>query len=142
MMDRLRKLLRGSNPVFVRDMRKEGWKLLEHVPRRIQSVANLELVPFLKGESYMNGPELVRQAREELDANYGQEDAEFLLQHQEEIQEGFRNFILVFTATIWGDPYGFRNVAYLDWSRGRWDLDFRWLDEAFYSSFRLLRLHK
>lgn len=103
-----------ASSVLVRDMRKEGWTLLEHAPRRIASVADLELVPFLKsGENYIGGEELVLRARMELDANYGQEDAEWLLQHQGEISVEFRQFYLVLTATVWRDASGDRSVPCL-----------------------------
>jgi|SRR3989338_3241729 len=128
---------------FKRDMRKEGWKLLENSPRRITSVAGLELVPFLKkGESSIGGEELVRRARAELDANCGQEDAEFLLEHQKEIPEEFRQFYLIFTGTVWGGSGGGRDVAYLFFDGERWCLDFHWLGLDFHSGGRLLRPRK
>src|SRR3989344_4444850 len=67
---------------FARAMRKEGWKLLED------------------GESSILGEELVVRAREEFKINYGQHDAEWLLEHQDEIPEEFRKYYLVFTGTV------------------------------------------
>ena len=136
---------------FKRDMRKEGWELLENAPRRITSVAGLELVPFLKkdensflkkDENFISGEELVRRARAEFDADCGQEDAEFLIEHRKEIPEKFRQFYLVFTGTVWEDSDGWRDVACLHWSGKRWSLRFRWLGLDYYARARLLRPRK
>ena len=112
---------------FKRDMRKEGWTLLENAPRRISSV--IDGVSFLKdGESFINGEELIRRACMELDANYGQEDAEWLLEHQDMIPAELRKFYLVFPATKVRSPGGFRRVPGLGWGGDQWGLGFRWLD--------------
>lgn len=128
---------------FARDMRKEGWKLLQHTPRRLTSVIDLELVLFLKqGENSVGGEEMVRRARFELDANYGQEDAEWLLKHQEEIPAEFRKFYITFVATVWQDSYGIRHVPCLYWYGKRWILYFHWLVSEGFSNDRLLRPRK
>ena len=128
---------------FARDMRKEGWKLLEDVPCSITSIKDLELVPFLKdGESSILGEELVVRAREEFKINYGQHDAEWLLEHQDEIPEEFRKYYLVFTGTVWGDSYGYRHVAYLNFNGERWCLHFDGLAYDFDSYDRLPRPRK
>lgn len=129
---------------FKRDMRKEGWKLLENTSRSLVSTSGLELVSFLKdgdGGS-INGEELVLRARAELNANYSQEDAEYLLEHQDEIPKEFQRYYLVFTGTVWEDSVGDRRVAYLHFGDGRWYLRFRWLGSDFYSRARLLRPRK
>ena len=127
---------------FVRDMRKEGWKLLENTPRRIAS-ADIEAVPFLKdGESLIGGEELILRARGELDANYGQEDADWLVKNQSKIPEGLRPFYLVFTGTIWEASGGSRDVAYLRFDGRQWILRFDWLDDGFRSRDRLPRPRK
>ncbi len=129
--------------VFKYDKRKNGWKLLEHVPRGLTSVSDLELVPFLKsGESSIRGEELVRRSRLELNTNYGQEDAEWLLEHESEIPAEFRPFYLVFTGTVWGDAFGRRSVAYLYFFGERWLLFFYWLGGGFLSVVRLVRPRK
>ncbi|OGZ43827.1 MAG: hypothetical protein A2719_02575 [Candidatus Ryanbacteria bacterium RIFCSPHIGHO2_01_FULL_45_22] len=125
-----------------RDMRKEGWKLLEHIPRSVASVGALELVSFLEeGEGFISGDETVRRARG-LNADYGQEDAEWLLEHQEEIPEEFRKFYLLFPRTVWQGSDGDRRVVCLGWRGRRWDLGFAWLDDGFDSGSRLLRSRK
>ena len=128
---------------FKRDMRKEGWKLLENTSRCLTSATDLEGVSFLKGsEGYVSGEEMVRRARIELDANYGQEDAEWLLEHQDEISVELRKFYLVFTATVWEAPDGRRHVAYLRWNGERWCLVFNRLGRDWYGSDRLPRPRK
>lgn len=128
---------------FSRDMREEDWELLENVSRVTNSVAALKLVPFLKpDENYVNGEEMVRRARMELASNFGQEDAEWLLEHQAEIPDEWRKFYLVFTGTVWRGSRGHRGVAYLYWDGGRWFLHFHWLDLDWHSIGRLLRLRK
>jgi len=127
-----------SSVSFLYDRRKDGWKLLENVPRRITSV-DIVGIPFLKeNEAVINGEKITRRAIE-LDANYGQEDAEWLLDHQAEIPVELRNFYLVFPGTKWRDAVGDRYVPYLSWSGDRWVLYFRWLDSDFGSSARLVR---
>lgn len=122
------------------DKRKEGWELLEHAPRIIASVRDLELVPFLRaGESSIRGYDLIGRARYEIAADYGQEDAEFILDHQDEIPEGFRKFYLVFPRTVWRDPGGDLIVACMHWDGGRWFLFWSWLGLGFSSLGRLLR---
>ena len=135
------KVAEAAEPLFSRDMRKEGWKLLEHTPRRINSVTDLELVPILKsGETYVNGEEMLRRAREEFNANLGQEDAEWLLEHQNEIPKEWRSHYLTFTGTLWRGDGGSRGVSCLHWHGGRWRLDFGWLEGGWGSDDRVLRL--
>lgn len=147
-MDSLQLIVEGkfneaSAPVFVNDKTKDGWILLEHASRRITSAQNLELVSFLKrGENSIGGEEMVRRARVELDANYGQEDAEWLLDHQDEIPVEFRKYYLVFTGTVWRDSLGRRLVPYLVWDGGGWCLRFGWLAFGWRSDDRLVRLRK
>ena len=137
------KFSRFSTPVFVNDKTKDGWKLVENTSRRIFSISDLELVSFLKqGESSINGEEMVCRACGELDANYGQEDAEWLLEHQNEIPVEFRKYYIVFTGTIWQSADGYRDVSYLRWDGGRWCLSFFWLVLVWDSGFRFVRLRK
>ena len=134
---------RVSTPIFANDKTKDGWKLIENISRKITSANDLELVSFLKEkESSINGEEIVRRARVELDANYGQEDAEWLLEHQDEIPAEFQQYYLVFTGTIWQGSVGGRGVPFLYWSGERWCLDFDWLGSGWSSSGRLVRLRK
>ncbi|GEM_PF-2025190 len=129
--------------VLVNNKTKDGWTLVEHCPRRITSVRDLELVSFLKqDENSVKGEEMVRRARVELDASYGQEDAEWLLGHQNEIPVEFQKYYLVFTGTIWRGSYGRRYVSYLFWDGEHWCLSFFWLGHDFFSGDRLVRPRK
>lgn len=133
----------SNGPTFARDLREEGWTLLEHSPRRLNSVADLELVSFLKnGERNISGEWALARARDELDASYGQEDAEWLLEHQDEIPKEFRNFCLCFLATVWWLRRGYRSAAYLYWDGKQWDMDFSWLSDDFDGRGRLVRPRK
>lgn len=126
---------------FKRDRRKDGWTLLENQPRRLSSA--IDGITFLKeGENVINGEEMVRRARMEFEANYGQEDAEWLLDNQGKIPIELRNFYLVFPATSWQDSGGYRLVPDLRWSGRRWILDFRWLRGGWDSDVRLVRPRK
>jgi len=126
---------------FKRDMRKENWTLLENVSRRISSV--IDAVSFLKGsESYINSEKMVRRARMELDANYGQEDAEWLLENQDKIPAKLRKFYLVFPATAWRDSHGCWGVPALSWDGGGWVLNFSGLGHDWGFSHRLVRPRK
>lgn len=134
----------GVAPAFVYNKTKDGWTLIENTPRRITSVRDLELVTFLKnGEVSVKGEEMVHRARVEFDANYGQEDAEYVLEHEVEIPKEFRPYYLVFPGTVWQDSHGNRYVSCLDWRGGRWILFFNWLRaRLWFSVDRLVRPRK
>ncbi|MBI3627371.1 MAG: hypothetical protein HY220_01290 [Candidatus Sungbacteria bacterium] len=90
------------------DLRKDGFKLFCHSPRIITSVAELELVPFLReDEKSILGYDMLGRAEYDPSLNawhYGQEDAEFVFDHQGEIPVEFRQFHLVFPRTMWRGP--------------------------------------
>lgn len=126
---------------FRYDKSKDDWKLLENTPRRLTS-ANIEGISFLKGtESQINGEEMVRRATG-LDANLGQEDAEFLLEHQDEIPAELREFYLVFPGTMWQGSGEDRFVPFLSWVGGQWVLCFFWLGSGWVSFGRFVRPRK
>jgi hypothetical protein len=138
-------MIGGAEPILSRDMRKEGWALLEHAPRRINSVDGFELVPVLKsGEKRIGGEEMLRRSRMELKAIGGQEDAEWLFkyQYQNEIPREWREFCLIFPETVWQGEDGIRRVACLCWDGGCWRLYFFWLKDDWGSYVRVLRLCK
>ncbi len=141
------KLKKGNSaptaPAFSRDMRKEGWTLIENVSRQITSITDPKLVPILKkGETSINGEEMVRRARAELNANLGQEDAEWLLEHQAEIPKEWRSYYLTFPGTVWQGEYGCRFVPCLRWGVAGWCLYFGWLGLDWLSGVRLLSVGK
>ena len=74
-LDALRKDLDAlmTAPVFSRDMRKEGWKLIEDVSEPAKVViTDLETVSFLIGGERSVFGEVMRQRAVELGANLGQ----------------------------------------------------------------------
>ena len=128
---------------FVHDKTKDGWTLIGNTQRHIASVRDLEVVPFLKkGEDYISGEEMLRRARVELDANYDEEDAEYVLEHQYEIPEEFRPYYLIFPGTGWLDLQGIHNVPALYWNDERWNLGFFWLTSGWRSLGRFVRPRK
>lgn len=144
---RLQEFLRGEATApakpLVYDKTKDGWTRLEHVQRSITSITDLKLVPILKkGENSINGEEMVRRARAELNANFGQEDAEWLLEHQNEIPKEWRNYYLAFPGTVWQVSGGNRRVPYLGWFDAGWCLLFYWRDYDWRSGNRLLSVGK
>lgn len=84
-----------------------------------------ELVPFLKeGESYIRGNTVVGRAKK-LNANLGQDDSQFILEHQDEIPRELQGkFYLVFAGLR--DPSDPESVAYLDWNGCSWYLRWSW----------------
>lgn len=97
-----------------------------------------ELVPILaEGESSVSGGTMVARAQE-LGANLGQEDGQFILEHQDEIPQEFRGRIyLVFTA--WRFPSLPQYVAYLLWHGHRWYQHWYWLVPDWFENARLVR---
>lgn len=117
---------------FVHDQGiRNGWVLLRNVPRSVISVGekdlekDLEIIPFLENrEKVVTSLTMARRAVE-LGANLGQEDAEYLLGHPEEIPWRFRCYTLFFPGTIWQRTSGREDVPVL-WYDSRWILDFTW----------------
>ena len=127
--------------LFLRDMTKEGWELLQDVKYKAGEV-QLKLVEFFKpGESSVRGDVMAERAKE-LGANLGQKHAEFLLENQHLIPVKFRKFYLTFPGTVWRDLHGDRRVLYLLWCGGRWCLNFEWLKSVWHGYGRLLGLRK
>ena len=121
-----------------RDM--TGWKLLEPVPTE-EGGFQPELHEFLaEGESYCNGEEMVKRAKER-GVFTGLRYAEAMLRNQEKIPVEWRKFVLVF-AEVWQSPCGNRYVWCLDWDGGRWCLGCGWLSSGFISRCRLVGSRK
>src|SRR3989344_4584206 len=118
--DDFREFLAKSTPAFTYDKTKDGWKLVENVTEAMEfKIKDLELVSFLRGgESYINGEEMVRRAKE-LKINFGQQQAEYLLANQDQIPKEFRKHYLPFPGTVWQGPNGNRFVPYLRWGGGQ-----------------------
>lgn len=115
------------------DKTRDGWTLLEDVLFDLSGQDGKLFVPdiveFLKpNEFFVNGEEMKRRGREELNAHLGQHHAEYLMEHQELIPKEWRGkYYLVFPGTVWQGSYSRRLVPYLHWDGDRWCLDFHWL---------------
>ena len=108
------------------DKTVDDWKLIKEGTKP-KKFPKLELVEFLeKGESYINGEEIIKRAVK-LKADLNQYHAEYLLEHQDEIPEEWREFCIVFPATVWRHRGGRRYVPCLRWDGDRWYLSFDWL---------------
>jgi hypothetical protein len=130
------------NPTgFFYDKTKNGWELVENVP--LENIEpTLELSDFLQeGENYIIGTTMLERAKK-LGNLAGQLHAERLLSQQQDIPKEWRDYYLVFAGTVWRDSDGNLYVPYLGWGGGRWDLNFDWLDNDFFSHARLARLRK
>ena len=140
---KIAELIVGNKGIFSRDMKKEGWTLIEDVsePDEI-SISGLEIFSFLKeGEDHISGEEMRSRAKD-MGANLGQKHAEYLLEHQADIPKDWRSFYLVFSGTCWRYPDGDLIVPCLGWSGGRWCLCFLWLGDGWGSNDRFLRPRK
>jgi len=82
----------------------------------------------------------MKQRAKELNAHFGQHDAEYLLEHQELILKEWRGrHYLVFPGTVWQDSAGHRIIPCLDWRGDKWGMDFRWLGGDWDDNGRLVR---
>jgi len=128
---------------FLQDMSKKGWTLRENTLCRIESVQNLELVPFVTfNNPCISGSELRALARN-LGVNYGQEDAEFILQHKDEIPEEFQEYRLLFPGTVWSDCECYAKFPHLIFNdglrHGPWLMGFSSVHDPFYSEYCFVR---
>ncbi|RJR31484.1 hypothetical protein C4569_02005 [Candidatus Parcubacteria bacterium] len=98
-----------------------------------------EIVDFLREEDNGSvvGNTMVARAKE-LNANLGQDDAQYLLDHQEEIPEALRGKV-VFVFPDGRNPDYPGGVAYVLWGGDRWVRRWYWLDGDFFGRYRLLR---
>ena len=124
------------------DKRKDDWELVENAP--LEGEPTLSLAEFLEGdESYVKGDVMLERSKAMgEDGNAGQLHAERLLEQQDTIPEDWRQYVLVFTKTVWRHPVGLLVLPYLLWDDDEWHLNFYWLDDRFDSHFRLVRLGK
>lgn len=121
----------------IRELTKH-WPPGEDVPRQIVS-ARIEPVEFLRPkEICITGVEMVRRACDELNAAYGEQDAQWLLEHQREIPQELRPFRLVF-ARATRRTGASEVVLVLEFEDDAWHPDFEWLNEGFGGSYRLFR---
>ena len=85
-----------------------------------------DILGFLRGdEKYVKGDVMVARAKE-MDANLGEEDARYILEHQDEIPVALRDKV-AFVFTYWRHPDGPEHVCFVCWFCNRWVKDWRWL---------------
>jgi len=98
-----------------------------------------ELVAFVKeGEHYVSYDTMVQRAKE-LNANFGTEDRQFVLEHQDEIPKEYRGkFYLAFTDGL--PPLSYPpGGTYLCWNGYRWSRRWFLRDRVSYYLARLVR---
>ena len=95
-----------------------------------------EILGFLKeGEKNVVGHEMVKRAKE-MNAHLGQDDGQYLLDHQQDIPVALRgNVIFIFTDCRHPDNSDY--VYGVCWVGDRWIRDWSWLGYGVY--FRVLR---
>ena len=115
----------------------DGWTVVDDVATADFNMKKFKIKKFLKkNESYISGEELRKRAID-LKANLGFKVLEYVLEHQSQIPEEFRNYWIYFTGTLLRRPDGVLCVACLYFDGDRWVLRFAWLDDFFDSNDRL-----
>lgn len=118
-------ILQQSPSGFRFDNTTDGWELVEDIA--IEGALRLQLDTFLReGKPSVVGHTMLERAKEgteERGARAGQLHAERMLKHQDKIPIEWREFILVFTGTVWRYRHGGLCVACLYWENyGKWHL--------------------
>jgi len=105
-----------------------------HIGNRVFS----EPLNFLTGnETSVVGHIMVKRAVE-MDANLGEDDGQYLLDHQDDIPKELRGKV-VFVFTDWRHPDASDGDYYVFWRGGRWVRYWGWLDGHWGGSNRVLR---
>ena len=90
-----------------------------------------EILTFLKdGEERIIGHEMVKRAKE-MNAHLGQDDGQYLLDHQQDIPESLRGKVC-FVFTDWRRPDDSGRVFYVYWDDGRWVGCWCWLGRGYW----------
>lgn len=98
-----------------------------------------DILGFLKEEDQGSvvGKVMVRRAKG-MDANLGEDDGQYLLDHQEDIPVALRGKV-VFIFPAWRHPGDSDYVACVGWYGDRWSRHWHWLGSDFCDGGRLLR---
>ncbi len=98
-----------------------------------------EILGFLKeGEKSIVGHEMIKRVKE-MNAHLGQDDGQYLLDHQQDIPESLRGKVY-FAFTDWRHPDNSGRISSVCWYGGRWIRDWYWLDDGYwYGRDRVLR---
>ncbi|TSC84381.1 MAG: hypothetical protein G01um101413_676 [Parcubacteria group bacterium Gr01-1014_13] len=101
-------------------LKKKGWAIVENVKPSKFEVKDLELVSILKdGEESVDG-DTMRQRATNLKANFGLDDAKYILDHQAEIPVEFRGKYLIFPGTL----FDCMHIPSIRWEDGKWQFGF------------------
>lgn len=114
----------------------EGSKVHKDVPSRI--ITKFDFISFLKKDEESIGGRAMRRRAKEFDYNLGLADAVWFLENQHLIPIELRGKCIIFPGTVLRDSDGRLNVPCLRWVGVRWILNFRWLDDHWYSRDRLV----
>jgi hypothetical protein len=121
------------------DLIPGGWEIVEDVKPSQLEGKTLEMISCLyDGDDYVDG-KIMRQRAFDHNANLGLADAQYLLDHQDQIPVEFRGKVFVFAGTLLRNHVGLLLVACLFFGGGCWYLDFRRLDDDWYRINRYLR---
>ncbi len=104
----------------------------------IISSRTYQIMDFMrKGEKSVRGCVMVERAKK-MQANLGQGDGQYLLDHQEEIPVTLRGRV-AFVFPDWRKDDDPEYVIYIAWDGNRWVKFWGWLPAVFYINHRLLR---
>ena len=119
---------------------EQKWTLIENVKEQeILPPDQLNLTtPFIDQEKCIFGRELIKRAAN-TKCNFSQYQAEYLLDHQEQIPMDWRPYCIIFPGTIWADSANRKNVPYIVYKRTGWELSYYWVESPFASASRLLK---
>jgi len=131
---------------FLYDMRKKGWKLAGNIfEEKPLHPLELKLVFFLRfyEQRGLSNKKLIARAKR-MEADLGQRQAEYFLEHQEDIPSKWRKFDLLFPGTVWQRRSGDFCFPFLRWGSFRsreeqWELHFAYLSGSSGPNARLLR---
>lgn len=91
-----------------------------------------ELLGFLKeGEKSIVGHEMVKRSKE-MNAHLGQDDGQYLLDHQQDIPVSLRGKV-AFVFTNWRRPDSSDDVCRVYWNDGRWVRGWLWLGRDYWN---------
>jgi len=119
----------GSVPTscFIRDLVADGWTITKNVaaPKSIDVSSGLELFTLNREEIILE--EYITQASQERKIVLGQRHIEQFLLNQDKAPVELRKYHLIFSGTIWCDPYGDYCVATLFFQGLCWKVEYSYL---------------
>jgi hypothetical protein len=136
--DRFRALISSNNTGRVKDFCDQLLKGTMPTTMTV-GVRTYDILGFLQGdEMSVVGHTMVSRAKE-MSAHLGQDDGQYLLDHQQDIPVALQGKI-AFVFTDWRHPDDSEKVYCICWDGHRWMQGWGWLgDGSWYSSDRVLR---